>query len=243
TGAFLEDRPNYNHSDCFMKFPFPAPSETLKQQIRDLGERLDNHRKTVQANHPDITLTGMYNLLEKMRKGEPFSEPDQAYNNRALVSILKQIHDELDTAVFTAYGWPQTLTDSEILERLVALNLERAEEEKNGLIRWLRPDYQAPEQVTAQPEIEGIEIEETLPTTAREIPPFPSTIKEQLSVIRELLRADKREWTIKQIEEQFSGKKKPEAIANCLEILEELGLIISNKENGKKTYYAAELTG
>ncbi|MFM7383436.1 MAG: class I SAM-dependent DNA methyltransferase, partial [Microcystaceae cyanobacterium] len=174
---------------------------------------------------------------------ETFSESDQALNNRALVSILKQIHDELDTAVFTAYGWPQTLTDSEILERLVALNLERAEEEKNGLIRWLRPDYQAPEQVTAQPEIEGIEIEETLPTTARETSPFPSTIKEQLSVIRELLRADKREWTIKQIEEQFSGKKKPEAIANCLEILEELGLIISNKENGKKTYYAAELTG
>jgi len=245
TGAFLGvgNDPNYNHSDCFMKFPFPASSETLKQQIRDLGEKLDNHRKTVHANHPDITLTGMYNLLEKMRKGETFSESDQALNNRALVSILKHIHDELDTAVFAAYGWPQTLTDSEILERLVALNLERAEEEKNGLIRWLRPDYQAPEQVTAQPEIEGIEIEETLPTTARETSPFPSTIKEQLSVIRELLRADKREWTIKQIEEQFSGKKKPEAIANCLEILEELGLIISNKENGKKTYYAAELTG
>ncbi len=31
-----------------------------------------------------------------------------------------------------------------LLTRLVALNHERAAEEKRGLIRWLRPDYQAP---------------------------------------------------------------------------------------------------
>ncbi|HEY6227873.1 MAG TPA: class I SAM-dependent DNA methyltransferase, partial [Verrucomicrobiae bacterium] len=41
-----------------------------------------------------------------------------------------------------AYGWPTTLTDAEILERLVALNAERAAEEKRGIIHWLRPDYQ-----------------------------------------------------------------------------------------------------
>ena len=33
-------------------------------------------------------------------------------------------------------------SDDEILERLVALNHERAAEEKRGLIRWLRPDFQ-----------------------------------------------------------------------------------------------------
>ncbi len=37
------------------------------------------------------------------------------------------------------------LTDEQILERLVALNAERAEEEKRGLIRWLRPEFQAPQ--------------------------------------------------------------------------------------------------
>ena len=36
---------------------------------------------------------------------------------------------KLDTAVLTAYGWPNDLTDEQILERLLALNLERAEEE------------------------------------------------------------------------------------------------------------------
>jgi hypothetical protein len=32
----------------------------------------------------------------------------------------------LDAAVFAAYGWPRELADEEILERLLALNLERA---------------------------------------------------------------------------------------------------------------------
>jgi hypothetical protein len=58
-----------------------------------------------------------------------------------LVSVLRQPHDDLDAAVFAAYGWPPTLNDAEILERLVALNAERAKEEASGLVRWLRPHY------------------------------------------------------------------------------------------------------
>jgi hypothetical protein len=41
-------------------------------------------------------------------------------------------------------GWPATLTDEEILQRLVALNATLAAEEARGLIRWLRPDFQCP---------------------------------------------------------------------------------------------------
>src|SRR3712207_7436546 len=33
-------------------------------------------------------------------------------------------------------------SDEQILQRLVALNHERAEEEKRGVIRWLRPEFQ-----------------------------------------------------------------------------------------------------
>ncbi|MDP1730522.1 MAG: hypothetical protein Q8L54_04945 [Devosia sp.] len=47
-------------------FPFPDPDERLKA---DIAEKLDAHRKSVQATHPDITLTEMYNLLEKLRAG------------------------------------------------------------------------------------------------------------------------------------------------------------------------------
>jgi hypothetical protein len=125
--------PRYNKTRCFDPFPFPDATPEQKQKIRDIGERLDTHRKRVQSQHPDVTITGMYNLLEKMRSGEPFSDKDREYNNKALVSTLKQIHDELDAAVFEAYGWQQNLSNDQILEQLVALNAERAEEERNGL--------------------------------------------------------------------------------------------------------------
>jgi hypothetical protein len=39
---------------------------------------------------------------------------------------LDLAHQKLDQAVFAAYGWPADLTDDEILERLLAMNLERA---------------------------------------------------------------------------------------------------------------------
>jgi hypothetical protein len=85
----------------------------------------------------------MYNVLEKLRSGEALSPKDKKIHDDGLVSVLKKIHDDLDVAVFDAYGWPVTLSDDEILERLVALNHERAAEEKRGLIRWLRPEFQA----------------------------------------------------------------------------------------------------
>jgi hypothetical protein len=39
---------------------------------------------------------------------------------------LDLAHGKLDEAVLAAYGWPVDLGDEEILERLLALNLERA---------------------------------------------------------------------------------------------------------------------
>ena len=46
-------------------------------------------------------------------------------HEQGLVSVLKQIHDDLDAAVFEAYGWPVTLTDEEILESLAILGSAR----------------------------------------------------------------------------------------------------------------------
>jgi hypothetical protein len=39
---------------------------------------------------------------------------------------LDLAHKKLDAAVFEAYGWPHDLTDEQIRERLLALNLQRA---------------------------------------------------------------------------------------------------------------------
>jgi hypothetical protein len=49
------------------------------------------------------------------------------YNERP--AWLDLAHKKLDAAVTAAYGWPADLSDEQILERLLALNLERAEEE------------------------------------------------------------------------------------------------------------------
>jgi hypothetical protein len=49
------------------------------------------------------------------------------YNERP--AWLDLAHKKLDAAVAAAYGWPAELTEEQILERLLALNLERAAEE------------------------------------------------------------------------------------------------------------------
>jgi hypothetical protein len=39
---------------------------------------------------------------------------------------LDNAHRALDKAVLAAYGWPENISDAEILERLLTLNLQRA---------------------------------------------------------------------------------------------------------------------
>jgi hypothetical protein len=60
------------------------------------------------------------------------------YNERP--AWLALAHKQLDAAVAAAYGWPADLSDEQILERLLALNFERAAEEaKAGKIKQGKP--------------------------------------------------------------------------------------------------------
>lgn len=162
--------PRYNKSRCFDTFPFPdltAANQTeLANRIGTLAEQIDSHRKRQQANHDKLTLTGIYNVLEKLRKQEPLNAKEKTIHDQGLVSVLKKLHDELDRAVFEAYGWQdladqlvglpgattpypeksatQAEAEEELLKRLVDLNQQRAAEESVGHIRWLRPEYQNP---------------------------------------------------------------------------------------------------
>jgi hypothetical protein len=144
SGGTLEDRPRYTKSKCFDPFPFPSPSELLKSKIRTIAEELDAFRKQRQKEHPDLTLTQMYNVLEKLKASVPLDEDDEVIKDKGLILVLKELHEKLDALVFEAYGWPQTLTNEQILEKLVTLNHERVAEERRGHVRWLRPDYQIP---------------------------------------------------------------------------------------------------
>jgi hypothetical protein len=134
--------PVYNKTTCFDTFPFPISAPEQQARIRDLGEKLDAHRKARQKLYSDLTMTGMYNVLEALREGRGMTAKEKTIHEHGLVTVLRELHDELDAAVADAYGWPADLPDEDILARLVTLNAERVEEEKQGKIRWLRPEYQ-----------------------------------------------------------------------------------------------------
>lgn len=186
-GSTLEDRPRWRNVQCFLPFAFPEEGRDggAVDRIRHLAEQLDAHRKRKQAAHPGLTITGMYNVLEKLRSGEALTAKERVIHEQGLVSVLRQIHDDLDAAVLDAYGWSDLLPllriahgneppaegqsredakrafDEAILERLVALNAERAAEEARGIIRWLRPEFQNPELRKHEPEQDRLAIDST----------------------------------------------------------------------------------
>lgn len=143
-GGTLEDRPRYSKSRCFDPFPFPEATEAQKEAIRRPTEALDALRKQVLAEHPDLTLTGLYNIREAIRAGRALTAKEADIRDRGLVLILDEHHEAIDAAVAAAYGWPADLAEGEVLARLVALNRQRMQEEARGTVRWLRPDYQRP---------------------------------------------------------------------------------------------------
>lgn len=207
-GSQLGPTPVYVKTTCFEQFPFPAQEESpLKQRIRDLGERLDAHRKRQQELHPGLTLTGIYNVLEKLRTGDVLNVKDRETHDKGLISVLKQLHDDLDAAVLEAYGWDDLASatppadilagsgpaaealEQQLLTRLVTLNHERAAEEKRGLVRWLRPDYQAPGATPAQQAEIGLSGgDDTTPETAAPvILDWPAELPAQVAALRKLL--------------------------------------------------------
>ena len=212
--------PRYNKSKCFDPFPFPDQTEAQKAHLRSLGEQLDAHRKAQQAAHPKLTLTGMYNVLEKLRAGDRIEGKDREIYDQGLVGILRDLHDQIDTAVADAYGWPATLTDDEILHRLVDLNRERAAEEARGHIRYLRPDYQNPEGRAAQDKGEQAALD-IGPKDMTEKAPWPKSLPEQIAAVRAAL-SDMGEATPEQVARQFK-RGRAGTVQPLLESLTALG--------------------
>ncbi|GAB6084046.1 hypothetical protein JCM30471_29600 [Desulfuromonas carbonis] len=180
------------------------------KSFRDLAGQLDAHRKRQQEQHPDLTLTGMYNVLEKLRAGETLTAKEKTIHEQGLVSVLRQLHDELDAAVADAYGWPADLADEAILERLVALNKERSREEEQGLVRWLRPEYQNPSGRVgeSQGKLPGSE-EAAAPVAAKEKPVWPKTLPEQVAAVRAALTQRSAPTTALQLKEAFKHAREP----------------------------------
>ena len=138
--------------------------------------------------------------------------------------------------MFDAYGWPQDLTDEEILERLVALNHERAGEEKQGLVRWLRPEFQNPAsgKQTVQTELEaddgGFESPKTkggkwkakLKEKAPAKAAWPKKLPEQITIVRQSLQDHTGPTSSDAIAKRFKSVK-PDAVEELLDTLASIG--------------------
>ncbi len=200
----------YVKTRCFETFPFPELTDKQAAKIGQLAEQIDAHRKRQQAEHPTLTLTGIYNVMEKLRAGEELNAKEQTINQQGLVSTLLADHDALDRAVFNAYGWDdlakalvglpgattplpdkpaaQAEAEEELLMRLVALNKQRAAEEAQGKVRWLRPDYQAPEEAApTQTELQSTTAEASAPAADKTKAAWPKDLATQVTLLRDML--------------------------------------------------------
>jgi hypothetical protein len=110
----------YTPTTTFETYPFPWPPvqepaedadarvAAIAQAARDLVEKRDRWLNPGDVPELELKKRTLTNL----------------YNQRPV--WLEMVHKKLDDAVLDAYGWPRALSDEEILERLLALNLERA---------------------------------------------------------------------------------------------------------------------
>ncbi|WP_428309644.1 class I SAM-dependent DNA methyltransferase [Hydrocarboniphaga sp.] len=238
--------PTWTNTTCFSTYPFPPATSEHQAVIRGIAEQLDAHRKRQQAANADLTLTGMYNVLDKLRSGETLTAKERVIHEQGLVSVLRQVHDELDAAVLDAYGWSDLLPllqlahasspsppaplpegegskamtrdearrafDEAILERLVALNAERAAEEARGLVRWLRPEFQNPQHQTAhQDEMDVVteQTDEAVDVVARPEAkplPWPKDTIEQVRAVAEQLAASAAPLSADELAARFSSR-------------------------------------
>jgi hypothetical protein len=237
----------YNKSVCFERFPFPdlSTQPELAAQIAATGEELDAHRKRQQAAHASLTLTEIYNVLDALRLGRTLTPKERVTHTNGLVSVLAELHDRLDALGLQAYGWSdlapalvgqpggtlpwpekpaaQAEAEEELLQRLVALNAERAAEEARGLMRWLRPEFQdaarrgAPAQpVATQDEMDLGDDTTAVPAKAggKRGPaaaaparcPWPNTLPEQMRGVAGVLVSAARPIAVEAIAAAFAGR-------------------------------------
>lgn len=252
-GGTLKDRPRFNKTKCLDPFPFPAFTDAARTKLADLGERLDAFRKERIAEHDHLTMTGLYNALERLRElevgiGSAMTEADRDVYDAGQIRILAELHDEIDRAVLDAYGWSdlapaligkvggtipslhktpeQEEAEEELLTRLVALNEERAAEEARGEIRWLRPDFQIPKLGKKAPQSAlDVATNAAIVIPDAEKPSWPKEPMDQIRILRKEMQGAATPMSPGDLSARFrGGRKREERIGTLLRDMVELGI-------------------
>lgn len=110
--SIIENRKRYTHTNCLETFPFPQnPTAELVEEIRDHTEQLHEYR-TEQMEKKKWGITQLYN---------------QFFHEHS--SQLFKFHEQLNQLVMSAYNFQE---EDDIVAQLLELNLELAEQEKQG---------------------------------------------------------------------------------------------------------------
>ncbi len=148
-----ESGARYTPTTCFETFPFPEPTTEQREAIAKAAKELDDLRShwlnppewtreeilefpgsidgpwARYVHEPNEHGIGTVKYPRLVPKGDVEAEQlakrtlTNLYNERP--TWLDLAHRKLDEAVFAAYGWDSSLTDDEILARLLALNQQR----------------------------------------------------------------------------------------------------------------------
>ena len=145
--------PRYTPTTTFETFPFPAgltpnlpaasyADDPRAQKIAAVAKRLDALRRNW-LNPPDL-VDIVPEVVPTAAPGEPprrypdrivpkNAEAARKLKSRKLTNLynerprwLADAHEALDRAVAAAYGWPEDIATEDALQRLLALNAERA---------------------------------------------------------------------------------------------------------------------
>ena len=115
-----------------------------------------------------------------------------------------------------------------MLERLVALNAERAAEEARGLVRWLRPEFQnpqaAPTQTTLGTDQDDDVPEEAGPVVMAKQQPWPKDAVAQVRAVADVLSISPVALSVDEIAACFSGRGPwKKRLPQLLDMLEAMG--------------------
>ena len=121
----------WNSRSTFAPFPFPDAGGEQRAAIGALAERLLAERQALLAGCPGASLTGLYNQVEALRRGEA----GRGGLDPRGVAAVAELHAELDRGVLAAYGLAPAIGEEELLVRLLALNHARAAAEAEAAAR------------------------------------------------------------------------------------------------------------
>lgn len=158
SGSLKQDL-RYSPSKCFDTFSIPKDLwQTANSTLATIGESYHEYRRALMLRL-SLGLTDIYNLFHKRDLtpaiiAKVSGKPEEAEAGYQGIRELRKLHRELDEAVLAAYGWTdlnlghdfhdvETLPENdrvrytispdarkELLKRLLALNHQRAAEEK-----------------------------------------------------------------------------------------------------------------